>query len=34
MGEIVFLAVGVFPLTVEFFCLQSLKALIRRIFPL
>ena len=33
-GEVFLLAVGVFLLTVELLCLQSLKALMRRTFPL
>ena len=34
MGEALLLTVGAFLLTVKFFCLQSLKALIRRTFAL
>ena len=34
MGEAFLLTVGAFLLTVKLLCLQSLKALIRRTFPL
>ena len=33
-GEVMMLAVGAFLLTVKLLCLQSLKTLIRRTFPL